>query len=135
MITKQIGEDTLELYDDIEEIPEIRREKLDTYQILGSELNPRHDSFQGKINSIVEFIYNDKKEDAENALYNFQRAIKLCANGNNLNRISYGCLVKTINGEPNDDLSDEVLDAKIRGIKELTTHEIEETILSVKKNY
>lgn len=135
MIKKQIGENEVILYDDIEEIPEVRREKLDTYQILGSELNPRNSGFNEKISNIAAFIESDKKIEAIDALYNFQRCFILCVNGNNLNRIAYGALVKSIDGVSNDDLSDEILDEKIKALKDLTTTEIEDTIQNVKKNY
>lgn len=137
MKTEKIGKHQVQFYEDINEIPEINREKFETYAILGSELNPRLDTFHQKFEQIRNFIAEDMKHEADQALINLRQSLLLSINEHNFNRIALGALIKEFDGERIIDNSDEYLDSLVSQhlCADLTPVDIQERIDEVKKKF
>lgn len=137
MRTEKIGSHTVTFFEDIHEIPEIKREKFETYAILGSELNPRIDTFNEKFEKIRSFITNDMKAEAEGALINLKQSLLLSTGQHNFNRIALGALIYEVDQEKITDNSDEYLNDLVlkKLCVELTTDDLEKRIREAKKNF
>lgn len=129
------GSDVVSFYVDIEEIRERNREKFDMYAVLSSELNPKLSSFDKKITSLLNFIENDKKDEAKEAVNNLHKSISLTTAGHNLNRVAFGALIKSVNRMVIDDLSDENLDSIVSNLKGITTKDIDDRVNNTKKKF
>ena len=137
MQNENIGGHKVAFYESIDEIPEANREKFDSYAIIGSELKPRLGTFNQKFKEARNYLAANDIYNADQAIVNIQRSFLLSANNHNLNRVAYGALIASINGDKIDDLSDEFLNELVETYiaPYKTVVEIEDKIFEVKKNF
>jgi hypothetical protein len=128
----KVGKHILEIYDSIDELPVLRFHKYNKMLLIdsgvGSDLND--------VNNHVEraMIYLKTNPDlAIKELDNLRQAMFLIMSEVSPNHLAFCTLVKSIDGKPFDDLSDEGLKEMLVKIKDISHTEITAQMEAVKK--
>lgn len=133
MQTKEIGPHKVRFYSDIDEIPEFVRDKMDSYFLIASELNPRLESTTDKFNTIYDLIEAKETEKAYKCVVNLQKSLMLCAASGSPIGLAYASTIKDFDGTQID-YDEESLGAVMGHLSMyLTGNEMREHVNSLKK--
>lgn len=107
---------TIELYDSIEDMNIERYQKYNRNLLLDSGIGGDLQGISNLIGSIMRYNEIGDKENVKKQLSNLNNAYMFVLNGVSPGVRSFACLVKTIDGEENNDLSDSGIDKVIEKI-------------------
>lgn len=106
MKTLEIGKHKIEQYDSIEDLPMARYQKFNKFLLIDAGLGSDVEHFAEHANRIAAFIRQDKKEDALKEVRNLTQCVQLVASEISPAFLAFAALIKSIDGEPFDDLSE-----------------------------
>lgn len=109
MKTLKLGKHTIEQYDSIDELPMARYQKFSKFMLVDAGLGSDIDHFAEHANRIAAFIRADRKEDALKEIRNMVQCVNLICNEVSPAFLAYASLIKSIDGEAFDDLSEDGL--------------------------
>ena len=93
------------LYDSIDELPIARFHKYNRYLLVDAGVGSEISDFDNHIERVVRYIRNKDNESAGKELENLRQNVFMVLSEQNIKHLSFACLVKTIDGKANDDLS------------------------------
>lgn len=106
MTVLEIGKHKLEQYDSIEELPMSRYQKFSKFLLVDAGLGSDTEHFVEHANRIAAFIRSDKKEDALKEVRNMVQCVQLITSEISPAFLAFAALIKTVDGEPVEDLSE-----------------------------
>lgn len=109
MKTLKLGKHTIEQYESIDELPMVRYQKFNKFMLVDAGLGSDAEHFAEHANRIAAFIRSDRKEDALKEIRNLVQCVNLICNEVSPAFLAYASLVKSIDGQDFDDLSEEGL--------------------------
>lgn len=117
-----LGTSYVEVYDSIEEMPITRWHKYQKFALIDGGIGSDLSSLDAHISRIVAFL---KRKDAEKAIteiQNLRQNIFFIQQGIDPHLLSCACLIKSIDGKPCDDLTEEGLKKTIDKICDVPTN-------------
>ncbi len=129
----RIGVCDVEIYDSIEELPVSRWHKYQKYCLIDGGIGSDLSSIDTHIARVGEFIRQKAFDKADTELQNLRQNIFFVQNDVNLRLLSYACLIKSIDGEECNDITDEGLQRVIDRLADVPTNTITAIFMVVKK--
>ena len=105
----RIGGRDVTLYDDIESLPMTRFHKFSKLLLVDSGIGSDLADLDTRIARTVQFIRDGKQDQAVQEMRNLRQAVAFIHEGLSPRHLAFCCLVKEVDGEPRDDISDEGL--------------------------
>ncbi|GAB3278275.1 hypothetical protein GCM10027347_52560 [Larkinella harenae] len=128
---------TLTLFDSIRQLPEFRRVEAECYSLIESGVGSSLDDVDRHFESLLVLANADKKEDFMNGINNLRYLFYNLFNKQiSARSLALMCLVDTVNGEKQTDLTEEGLERLVRRLSDegLNDELVATTLLDVKKN-
>lgn len=100
---------SVELYASIEELPIVRFHKYNKCLLVDAGVGSDLSAFDAHIERVARYIKANKREEAAKEMENMRQNLYLIIQGLNPQHMAFACLVAKIDGEQQDDLSDEAL--------------------------
>ena len=111
---------TVELYDDIENMPSGIYAKFNKYMLLESAIGSSFEDFTSKhLASLYPLIQNNKKEEAITQLNNLRQLFFQMVNEVSVEHMAFACLIYSINGKEIKDYSESNLKRIVNQIRDL----------------
>lgn len=129
----ELGGHKLEIYDSIDELPMRRFHKFNKMLLVDSGVGGTLAEADAHLERIKAFIRVKKADEALKEVDNLRTNLYLTMNGISPKNLAFASLVKTLDGEPCDDLSDDGLKAVVEKLEDLTVAELDGEFDSVKK--
>lgn len=133
MVTVKIGRHTVEMYDNIEELPIVRFHKLQKYILIDAGVGGDIASFDQRTERARRFLMQGKAEQAQREFENLRQCVYLIQNEITPKHRAFACLVAKIDGEQRDDLSDNGITATLELIKDTPVGAVDAALASAKK--
>lgn len=136
MITIDLNQGNIKLYNDISQLPAERYKDFQKYQLMDSGLGSDMSSVDDRFSSLFKHLHRSNTADAlkevENLYFNHYLIIK----GINMGHLSFGCLIYSINDDEITDYSEDALRINIKRASDLglTQNILEAYLLDTKKN-
>ena len=121
------------LYDSIDELPIARFHKYNRYLLVDAGVGSEISDFDNHIERVVRYIRNKDNESAGKELENLRQNVFMVLSEQNIKHLSFACLVKTIDGKENNDLSPDRLAKVLELLSDTPRGDIQENLSSVKK--
>ena len=121
------------LYDSIDELPIARFHKYNRYLLVDAGVGSEISDFDNHIERVVRYIRNKDNESAGKELENLRQNVFMVLSEQNIKHLSFACLVKTIDGTENNDLSPDGLAKVLELLSDTPRGDIQENLSSVKK--
>lgn len=102
-----LGTSYVEVYDSIEEMPITRWHKYQKYALIESGIGSDLSAIDGHLQRVSAFIKKGDGESAVKEMENLRQSIFFIQQGVSPKLMSAICLIKSIDGKPNDDLTEE----------------------------
>jgi hypothetical protein len=110
MTEVEINNHKLKLYKSAEELPVLRYSRFQKYQIIESGIGSNIEAVSNHFAKVFEFFAHSMHEEAfnetKNMFYNFNNLLE----GNNIQSMSFACLVHSIDGVPFTDVTESGLE-------------------------
>jgi len=132
MRTEKIGRNVVEIYDSIDELPIKRFHKFNKYLLVDSGIGSDLNDINRHIGRISKYIGKDN-DSARRELENLRQSLYMVSEGTNVRHLSFAVLVKSINGVPLHDLSDQGIRKTMEKLSEVKQGFLSRLIESVKK--
>lgn len=113
MKTVKIGSHTIEMYDNIEQLPVARYHKFNKMMLLASGVGSDMSDIFSHIDKAIRYCRKNP-DDAIKELQNLAQAIELIKNEVSPRHLAFCALVKTIDGELCEDISDDGLQQTLK---------------------
>ena len=128
------GKHTIELYDGVDEMLEVRYHKFNQMMVLAAGVGNSIESIIGKLGTIRQLIDDDRAKDAKVEIINLYQAFYFVQDSIDPRSTAFATLVKSIDGVEYNDMTESGLN-KVSEILSgfLTVGQRNETIDSVKK--
>ena len=97
------------IYDSIDTLPVVRFHHYNRYLIVDSGIGSDMTDFDAHIEKVVRYIRKGDNENAAKEMENMRQNVYMILEGQNVRHLSFACLVKSIDGVEQDDLSPEGL--------------------------
>lgn len=132
MRTDKIAGLSVQYYDSIDELPVIRFQKWNKLMIVESGVGSTLNDVNSHIKRIKGYMKSDQL-NAQKELDNLRQNLILIVNGISPKHLAFAALVKSINGKPVTDLSDEGLKAVTARLNPENINRMDLVIDSLKK--
>lgn len=119
MKTVKINKKVICLYDSIDELPILNFQKYNKYLLIDSGIGSTVDDIDTHILKIARFIKEDNKKKAILELQNMRQNMYMINSEISPKYLAFACLVHSIDGKINEDLSDEGLKGILEKIREV----------------
>lgn len=123
----------VELYDDIESLPITRFNKYNKMLLIDSGIGSDLADFDRHIERVIRYIAAKSPQNAVAELENLRQNIYLIQSGVSPRHMAFAVLVKSINGKPCDDISDDGLKRTIEQLGATPEKELTAQMDAVKK--
>lgn len=133
MKTVELNKHQVRLYDSIDELPITRFHRYNRFLLVDAGIGSDISAFDNHLERVVRYIRKGDNENAAKELENMRQNIYLVLENQNLQHLSFACLVESIDGGKCDDLSPEGLEKVLNLLGGATKKEITEAYDSVKK--
>lgn len=133
MVTVKIGKHTVEMYDAIDELPIVRFHKYQKLLLVDAGVGADIVAFDQRIEKTRRFLMDGKPEMAQQELENIRQCIFLIQSGINPKHRAFAALVKKIDGEECNDISDDALERITEILNDAPVSELTDQLESVKK--
>lgn len=121
------------LYTSIEELPVVRFHKYNKCLLLDAGIGSDMTALDGHIERVVQFIRQNKREEAGTEMENLRQSVYMMMQEMSPKMMAFACLVKEIDGEAADDLSDEGLQRIVGMLGDVPVREMTAQMDAVKK--
>ena len=128
-----LGQHKVTMYDDINELPIVRFQQYNKMLMIDAGHGETVDALDNHLARVGEFIKRGDMENATNEIDNLRQTLWNVQNGMTPHFMSLIPLMAEIDGEPNDDMSDDGLKATYEKLKHVTLGEYEKAAQEVKK--
>lgn len=129
----RIGLCEAEIYDSIDEMPITRWHKYNKYALLDSGIGGDLSALDGHLQKAVAFIRKGEPDKATIELENLRQSVFLIQNETSPQLLSAACLIKSLDGEECNDLTEEGLRRVIEKLADVPTNLFAAIIVAVKK--
>lgn len=133
MRATKIGKYDVEIYDAIDELPVVRFHKYNKYLLIDSGVGSDLADFDNHIERALRFNQTKKPELVAAELENLRQNVYLIQSEISPKHLAFCVLVKSIDGEPCNDLSDEGLKKILQRFADIPHIELTAQIEEVKK--
>lgn len=133
MKTIKAGGHKLEIYDSIDELPVKRFHKFNKYMLVDSNIGSDLNDITASVQRIEAFVVKNDAKNALQGLANLRESLFLIAQEKNIRHLSFMPLIKSIDGQPVTDISDENLERLLAMFKNEKVNWFIRLIESVKK--
>lgn len=129
----KVGKHRVSLYNSIEELPMVRFHKFNKCLLIDAGIGSDLTAVDAHIERAVRYIKDDKRSEAATEMENLRQNIFMVLQGLSPSNMAFACLVKSVDGKPQDDLSDEGLINVLSLLGEITQKELAALQDAVKK--
>ena len=124
---------TIEVYDDIENLPVTRFHKYNKMLLVDAGIGSDIADFDKHISRIAAFLAKNDNKHAITELENIRQNVYFIQSGVSPRNLAFAVLVKSIDGKPCDDLSDEGLKKIVDMFADVPYKDLAASIEAVKK--
>lgn len=122
----QLGTHTVQLYDDIADLPIRRFHKFNKLLLIDAGIGSDIADFDAHIEKVVRYIQSGDKDAAGQELMNMRQNLYAVQTELSPKFSAFACLIASIDGKPCDDISDDALQCTLNrigdvSVKDLTT--------------
>ena len=121
------------LYDSIDELPMVRFHKYNRMLLIDAGIGSDISDLDTHLERVVRYIRKGDNENAAKELENMRQNVWMVMNGQNIRHLSFACLVRSVDGVPCDDLSQEGLQRVLDMLGGAARKDVTEAYGSVKK--
>ena len=121
------------LYDSIDELPITRFHKYNRYLLVDAGIGSEIGDFDNHLERVVRYIRKGDNESAAKELENLRQNVYMVISEQSLKHLSFACLVKSIDGTEQTDLSTDGLQKVLELLGGTPREELNEALNSVKK--
>ena len=132
MKTVKVGSHTIEMYDNIEQLPVARYHKFNKRLLLASGIGSDMSDIFSHIDKAIRYCRKNP-DDAIKELQNLAQAIELIKNEVSPRHLAFCALVKTIDGELCEDISDDGLQQTLKRLEDSPQSDLTAATEEVKK--
>lgn len=133
MKTLKLAGKTIEVYDDIENLPVTRFHKYNKMLLVDAGIGSDIADFDKHISRIAAFLAKNDNKQAITELENIRQNVYFIQSGVSPRNLAFAVLVKSIDGKPCDDLSDEGLKKIVDMFDDVPYKDLAASIEAVKK--
>ena len=133
MKTLKFAGKTIEVYDDIENLPVTRFHKYNKMLLVDAGIGSDIADFDKHISRISAFLAKNDNKQAITELENIRQNVYFIQSGVSPRNLAFAVLVKSIDGKPCDDLSDEGLKKIVDMFADVPYKDLAASIEAVKK--
>lgn len=133
MKTTKIGEYTVEIYDAIDELPMLRFHKYNKMLLVDSGIGSDLGDFDAHIEKAMRYAKSKTPELAVTELDNLRQNVYFIQTGISPKHLAFAVLVKSIDGNPCNDLSDDALQKIVEMFGDVPVKELTAQMEAVKK--
>lgn len=133
MKTLKLAGKTIEVYDDIENLPVTRFHKYNKMLLVDAGIGSDIADFDRHISRIAAFLAKNDNKQAITELENIRQNVYFIQSGVSPRNLAFAVLVKSIDGKPCDDLSDEGLKKIVDMFADVPYKDLAASIEAVKK--
>lgn len=133
MRTIELAGKKVEIYDDIESLPITRFHKYNKMLLVDSGIGSDMSDFDRHIEKAMSFAKSKTPQMAVTELENLRQNVYFVQNNISPRYLSFAALVKSIDGTPCDDISDDGLQKIVDILSDATNEELADQIGAVKK--
>lgn len=123
----------VELYDGIDELPILRFHKYNKLLLIDAGVGSDLADWDAHIEKVIRYCRTGKTDLAERELDNTRQNVYFIQSGISPKHLAFCALIKSIDGKPYDDLTDDGLQKTLELFAEATTGEITAQLEAVKK--
>ena len=122
----QLGTHTVQLYDDIADLPIRRFHKFNKLLLIDAGIGSDIADFDAHIEKVVRYIQSGDKDAAGQELMNMRQNLYAVQTELSPKFSAFACLIASIDGKPCEDISDDALQGTLNrigdvSVKDLTT--------------
>lgn len=128
-----LGQHKVTMYDDISELPIVRFQQYNKMLMIDAGLGETMEAFDAHLARVGEYIKHGEMENANREIDNVRQTLWNVQNGMTPHFMSLIPLIAEIDGEPNNDMSDDGIKATYEKLKHVTLGEYEKAAQEVKK--
>lgn len=121
------------LYDSIDELPIVRFHRYNRMLLVDAGIGSDISDFDNHLERVARYIRKGDNENAAKELDNLRQNVYMIMSESGVHDLSFACLVKSIDGEPCDDLSPDALHKIVEKLGGMTRRELTEEFQSAKK--
>lgn len=133
MKTTKIGKYTVEIYDAIDELPMLRFHKYNKMLLVDAGIGSDLSDFDTHIEKAMRYSRSKTPELAAKELENMRQNVYFIQSGISPRHLAFAVLVKSIDGEPCNDLSDDGLQKIVDKFGDVPVNELTAQMEAVKK--
>lgn len=133
MKTVSINGKVIKLYDSIDELPILNFQKYNKYLLIDSGVGSSVDDIDAHIVKIAKFIHAGDKKKAMVELQNMRQNMYMVNSEISPNYLAFACLVHSVDGVVNSDLSDDGLKEVLAKIKQAPHAWLQDLLKKCKK--
>lgn len=133
MTIQQIGKHTIEVYDAIEELPMKRFHRFNKMMLVDSGVGSDLTDIDKHLAKIKAFIATKEADNAVKEIDNLRTNLFLVMNNISPKMLAFSALIKTLDGEPCEDLSDEGLQRIVDKLNDTPIKAVEDALEASKK--
>ena len=123
----------VQVYDSIDDLPMVRFHRYNKMLLVDAGVGAEMSDFDAHIERAVRYFRKGDNDNGAKELDNLRQCVYLIISEQGIRDLSFACLVKSIDGEPCDDLSEEGLTKVLHTLGGATRKELTEALDSVKK--
>lgn len=133
MKTVKLGGHDVVLYNSIDELPMERFHRYNKMLLVDAGVGSDISDFDTHIERVVRYIRKGDNENGAKELDNLRQNVYLIMSEQSVHDMSFACLVRSIDGEPCDDISEDGLTAILKCLGGVPRREMTDALQSVKK--
>ena len=121
------------VYDSPDEMPITRFHKFSKYMLIDGGLGSDISAIDKHIGKLIELNTRGRRDDLDTELRNMRQSIAMALDGFDGKLLALSVLVKSIDGKPRDDLSEEGLKETAAMLSEERVDKLVKWLVSIKK--
>ena len=129
----KIGKHSLKIYDSIEELPIVRHHKFNKLMLIDAHVGSDISDFDAHLERVFRYIKTNKPEMAEKELLILRQNVFFIQTEVSPKHLAFAALIHTLDGQQNNDLTDEALKALVAKLSDVTVEEMDTIIEESKK--
>lgn len=133
MVTLNLGNHIVRVYDGIEDLPIVRYHKYQKFALIDAGIGSDIASLDRRLEKTRIFTAQGRMQDADRELENLRQCVFFIQSEVSPRNLSFAALVAEIDGEPVKDITDESLREVCRKLQDVPESEIAAQIEAVKK--
>lgn len=133
MRTTEIGGHKVEIYDGIDQLPILRFHAFNKMLLIDAGIGSNLADFDNHIERVTRFMQAGDNDNAAKELANMRQNVYMIQQGVSPEHLAFAALVKSIDGEPCDDITTDGLTRTLETLREATRQEIAAETEAAKK--